>query len=90
LVENGVTGYKVPIESECGDTVTLWDGRRWGIPLGRRWGNINIDLLAKQMITLVKHPDIAKEVGERARTGVINNLNWYDISGKLLREIYNE
>lgn len=81
------TCFKIPISSVCGDTAMLWNGKRWGIPLGRKWGNISIKELARRMKWCVNHRDEVKEMGEKARQYVKNKYNWTRISGKLAEEM---
>lgn len=90
MVEDGVTGYKIPISSKCGDTTFLWNKKRWGIPLGRKWGNISISKLAEKMIWSVNNRDEVRRVGENGLRYVSQHHDWLDITRKLLREIQHE
>jgi glycosyltransferase involved in cell wall biosynthesis len=80
-------GFLVPIKNVCEDYVKLGNGKVWGIPIGRKWGNINIKLLASKMVECVKNLDKTKSMGESARYHIKQNYDWNKIAGKLMGEI---
>jgi len=83
------TGFKIPISSECGDTAMLWHGKRWGVPLGRKWGNIDVDKLAKHMIWCAKNHNLL-EMNRDVAVGIARTYDWMKIAGKLAEEIVYE
>jgi len=87
VIESYHNGFAIPITNTCGDTVELWNGRRWGVPLGRIWGNISINALADAMRHCVRSPDLVKEMGQHAIQYVKQKYNWTCIAGKLYKEI---
>lgn len=90
IVENFVDGFKIPTSSRCGDTVELWNGRRWGVPLKRKWGNISINALADAMRYCVNNQEEIKKMGENAVQSVKEKYNWTKIAGKLYMEIIGD
>jgi glycosyltransferase involved in cell wall biosynthesis len=80
-------GFLVPIKNVCEDHVKLSNGKVWGVPIGRKWGNVNIKLLASKMVECVKNPEGVKSMGESARYYVKQNYDWNKIAGKLAGEI---
>lgn len=89
-IVNLLNGFKIPITDICGDTVTLWNGKHWGVPLGRKWGNISIHALADAMRHCVNNVDMVKEMGRKAIDHVKVNYSWTKIAGKLYVEIVGE
>lgn len=87
VVENYKTGFKIPIVDTCGDTVTLYNGRRWGVPLGRKWGNISINALADAMRYCVNNQDVVEKMGVNAYEYVTEKYDWRRIATKLYKEI---
>lgn len=90
VIENHHNGFAIPIVDNCGDTVTLWNGKRWGVPLGRVWGNISIHALVDAMRYCVRNPDVVKEMGQHAIQYVKKKYNWTRIAGKLYVEMMVE
>lgn len=92
-VDNGVDGYKIPISGTCGDTTMLYNKKRWGIPLGRKWGEISINALVDAMRLLYNNPELANTMGIFALQGIMKNTfkyDWSQISSKLYKEITGE
>lgn len=87
IVNSYVDGFLIPTSSVCEDWVDIGSGKRWGIPLGRQWGNISINALADSMRFLVGNPDFAKEMGKKASEKIKKKYNWDEIAGKLYKEI---
>jgi len=88
---NDKQGFKIPVESKCDDWVTLWNGKRWGVQLGRIWGNIDIDKLAKKLLWCIKNRDRVKEIVEENTIPFVKrNYDWIKISAKLAEEILND
>ena len=87
-VDSYEDGFLIPVSSVCEDWVDLGNGKRWGIPLGRKWGNISINALADAMRYVVSNRDIAKQMGQKALEKV-KKYNWNEIAGKLYKEIVN-
>jgi len=86
LIKGCANGLLIPISSTCEDWVDLGDGRRWGIPLGRKWGNISINALADAMRFMVNNREVVDWMGQKALEKA-KKYNWNEISGKLYREI---
>ena len=84
---NDQNGFLIPIKSKCPDYVNLWNGKVWGVPIGRKWGNVNIDLLASKMQWCVENMDEVKRMGENGRLYVRQNYDWNKVAGRLVREI---
>lgn len=87
IFNDGEQGFKVPVEGTCDDWVVLWNGKRWGIPLGRVWGNIDVDKLAEKMLWCVNNRDKINEMSNKAASYVKNKYDWMKISAKLAEEI---
>lgn len=90
LVTDQTDGYKIPVASICEDTTTLYNGKRWGVPLGRKWGEISINVLASAMQYLCNNPEVSKAMGVMGITDITTNkdrYNWFNISNKLFKEI---
>lgn len=85
-IENYENGFKIPVADTCGDTAILYNGKRWGVPLGRKWGNISINALADAMKYCVENPDIVKQMGEIALDDV-QKYDWRWVAEKLYKEI---
>lgn len=89
LVVDQQTGFRIPVTSKCGDTVNTPEGR-WGIPLGRVWGEISVNALASAMKYCVMNPVLVKDMGREAMEHVQKNYNWNDVAAKLYKEIVEE
>lgn len=89
LIKGCANGLLIPVSSICEDWVDLGDGRRWGIPLGRKWGNISINALADAMRFMVNNREVVGWMGQKALEKA-KKYNWNDIAGKLYGEIMNE
>jgi len=87
VVENYENGFKIPVTSVCGDTVTLYNGKRWGVPLGRKWGEISVNALADAMRYCVENPEVVNRMGENAFEWAMEKYDWRKIAGKLYKEI---
>lgn len=93
LVTDGADGFKIPVSNICGDTTTLYNGKRWGIPLERKWGEISVNVLADAMRLLYNNPEMVNSMGVLAITDIVTNTfkyDWMQISSKLYKEIVNE
>lgn len=86
-IRNYDNGFRIPVVDTCGDTVTLYNGKRWGVPLGRKWGNISINALADAMRFCVDNPEEVKHMGRRAMQYTNKYYNWIRIGTKLFMEI---
>lgn len=86
LIDNYEDGFLIPISNICEDWVDLGNGKRWGVPLGRKWGNISINALADAMRFMVNNRDIVKQMGRKALEKS-KKYNWNEIAGKLYREV---
>lgn len=86
IVDSYMDGYLIPTSSVCEDWVDLGDGKRWGIPLGRKWGNISINALRDAMRFMVNNRDTVNKMGQKALEKT-KKYNWNEIAGKLYKEI---
>lgn len=84
---NDQNGFLIPIKSKAKDYVPIWTGKIWGVPVNRKWGNIDIDLLASKMQWCVENVDKVKSMGETARIYVKQNYDWNKAAGKLAGQI---
>lgn len=89
-VKNWYNGLKIPVTSKCGDTAILWNGKRWGVPLNRVWGNISIDALVDAMRYMVNNQKEVKRMGKNAIDYVRKNHSWIKIAGKLYLEMVED
>ncbi len=83
-------GFKIPVSNVCGDTTTLYNGKRWGVPLGRKWGEISINALADAMRFMYNCPEMVNSMGAKALENVTkerDKYDWMQISSKLYKEI---
>lgn len=86
IVDSYTDGLLIPVSGICEDWIDLGSGKRWGIPLGRKWGNISINALADSMRFMVNNREIVKQMGQKALDKA-KRYNWDSISGKLYKEM---
>jgi len=87
IVDSYEDGFLIPTSNRCGDTTTLYNGKRWGVPFGRVWGEISINVLADAMRFCVEDKDTVIGMGKQALSKAITKYNWVQIAGKLYKEI---